>query len=109
MLFGFEKSFIFDFSLAGLGSLSGTGGGLSDTPGEYCGLRGNAGPCAVAAAKLCPPMNPSIFLYDWFWVTLKVRWSGTGYRNGGCTGLFGSGSVCDRFLLCWTLCACMAA
>jgi hypothetical protein len=59
MLFGLEKSFIFDFSLAGFASFSGTGGGLSNIPGEYCGLRGKTDP--VAAAKLCPPMNPSMF------------------------------------------------
>jgi hypothetical protein len=65
MLFGFENNFIFDFSLAGFASFSGTGGGLSDNPGEYCGLRGNTETCAaVAAAKLCPPMNPSMFLND---------------------------------------------
>jgi hypothetical protein len=64
MLFGFENSFIFDFSFTGLASLSGTGGGpLSIIPGEYCGLRGYEATCAaVAAARLWPPINPSIFL-----------------------------------------------
>jgi hypothetical protein len=63
MLFGFENSFILDFSLLGLTSFSGTGGPLSGGAGENCGLLGNtAADAAAAAARLCPPMKPSPFL-----------------------------------------------
>jgi len=60
MLFGLEKSFIFDFSLL-LTSFSGAGDGACSggKPGEYNGLRGKAAFAAVAAVSLRPPMKPS--------------------------------------------------